>query len=206
MAGKQAKILTDAQVERMLAWCDRRRYPLRDRVAVLLSVKAGLRAMEIAQVTRSHVTDAAGDVDDAIHLEDAICKKGSGRTVPMHPALRAAVAELLASRPGAPDTPLILSERALREDPDEPGTGRIQPMGATSIGYLFYRMYQDLGLSGCSSHSGRRTFITRAARKVTEAGGSLRDVQQLAGHANLTTTQRYIEGCTEAKRRLVALI
>jgi site-specific recombinase XerD len=51
-----------------------------------------------------------------------------------------------------------------------------------------------------------RTFITRAARKVSEVGGSVRDVQQLAGHASLQTTQRYIEGDTDAKRKLVQLI
>ncbi len=34
-------------------------------------------------------------------------------------------------------------------------------------------------------NGGGRTFITRAAQKIVEAGGSLRDVQQLAGHANL---------------------
>jgi integrase len=48
--------------------------------------------------------------------------------------------------------------------------------------------------------------ITRAARRAVEAGGSLRDVQQLAGHSSLATTQRYIEGDTEAKRKLVNLI
>ncbi len=53
---------------------------------------------------------------------------------------------------------------------------------------------------------GRRTFITRAARKIVEAGGSLRDVQQLAGHAQLGTTQGYIEGSSEAKRRVVEMI
>jgi integrase/recombinase XerC len=52
----------------------------------------------------------------------------------------------------------------------------------------------------------RRTFITRAARKVSEAGGSLRDVQQLAGHASLAMTQRYIAGDSDAKRTLVGLI
>jgi hypothetical protein len=60
-------------------------------------------------------------------------------------------------------------------------------------------------MTGCSSHSGRRTFITRAARKVSEVGGSVRDVQQLVGHASLQTTQRYIDGDTEAKRTLVQL-
>jgi integrase/recombinase XerD len=60
--------------------------------------------------------------------------------------------------------------------------------------------------SGASSHSGRRTFITNAAKKIVEAGGSLRDVQELAGHASLATTQRYIQGDTEAKHKVVALI
>jgi integrase/recombinase XerD len=47
--------------------------------------------------------------------------------------------------------------------------------------------------------------VTRCARKIVEAGGSLRDVQELAGHASLSTTQRYIQGDTAAKRRVVDL-
>jgi len=37
-------------------------------------------------------------------------------------------------------------------------------------------------------------------------GGSLRDVQLLAGHSALGTTQRYIEVSEEAKRRVVEMI
>src|SRR5262249_16302815 len=70
----------------------------------------------------------------------------------------------------------------------------------------FHRLYPSLKMDGCSSHSGRRTFITRAARRVSQVGGSLRDVQELAGHTSLAMTQRYIEGDTEAKRKLVALL
>jgi integrase/recombinase XerD len=71
---------------------------------------------------------------------------------------------------------------------------------------MFQRWYRDLGFIGASSHSGRRTFITNAAKKVVQAGGSLRDVQELAGHSSLSMTQRYIEGDTDAKRRLMQMI
>ena len=79
-------------------------------------------------------------------------------------------------------------------------------MRAMAIVNWFARLYRKAGLEGCSSHSGRRTFITNAARLVHKVGGSLRDVQQLAGHSSISMTQRYIEGHTPAKRALVNLI
>ena len=79
-------------------------------------------------------------------------------------------------------------------------------MTALSIVVWFSRAFQTIGLEGCSSHSGRRTFITRAARLVHKAGGSLRDVQLLAGHRSIQTTQRYIDGDSDAQRKLVSLI
>ena len=79
-------------------------------------------------------------------------------------------------------------------------------MTAKSVVNWFTRLYQSLKLAGCSSHSGRRTFITRAARLVHKAGGSLRDVQELAGHRSLKTTERYIAGDRDAQRRLVRLL
>jgi integrase/recombinase XerD len=71
---------------------------------------------------------------------------------------------------------------------------------------LFQRWHRHLGFIGCSSHSGRRTFITNAARKISTVGGSLRDVQVLAGHSNLRTKERYIDPNPEAQVRVVGLL
>ena len=50
--------------------------------------------------------------------------------------------------------------------------GRHNGMSAESITVWFHRLYGSLGMDGCSSHSARRTFVTNAARKIVEAGGS----------------------------------
>ena len=79
-------------------------------------------------------------------------------------------------------------------------------MRANSVVNWFVALYAGLSLHGCSSHSGRRTFITEAARKLHKAGASLRDVQLLAGHRSIETTQRYIDGDSNAQRKLVGLL
>ena len=79
-------------------------------------------------------------------------------------------------------------------------------MRAQSIVNWFREVYASLGIAGASSHSGRRHFVTMAARRISEAGGSLRDVQDLAGHRALSTTQLYIAKSTDAQRRVVDLI
>lgn len=79
-------------------------------------------------------------------------------------------------------------------------------MTPRSIVNWFGTVYRELGLIGCSSHSGRRTFITNSARVLAKTGGSLRDIQERAGHRAITTTERYIRGDREAQRRLISLL
>jgi integrase/recombinase XerC len=193
--GKQAKIISDKQVRAILAELDIRRYPCRDRAMFLLSIKAGMRAVEIASVTWGMVTDAEGQIGEVIALENRAAKGKSGRVIPMHPDLKAALVELQRERGDKlrRDLPVVHSERD-------------RGLSPAAVAVWFHRLYSGLGMVGCSSHSGRRTFITRAARKISEVGGSLRDVQQLAGHATLGTTARYIEGDYDAQRKVVALI
>jgi integrase/recombinase XerD len=136
------------------------------------------------------VLGASGEIGVVLELRNHAAKMGSGRLIPLHPDLRQALSALRQSSPGAVP---ICSERG-------------GPMKPLSIVIWFERAYQALGFDGCSSHSGRRTFITRAARLVHKTGGSLRDVQLLAGHRSIQTTQRYIDGDSDAQRRLVSLI
>lgn len=191
MAGKQAKVLTEHQLRTLLAYINTTRNPDRNAVIVLLSVKAGLRAAEIAKLTWPMVLTADGSIADTICLHDKIAKKKSGRTIPMHPTLQRALLKLLPE--AAIEGVVVRSERN-------------QAMTPMSIVNWFALAYRAIGLVGCSSHSGRRTFITRAARMVHKTGGSLRDVQLLAGHRSIEMTQRYIDGDSDAQRRLVSLI
>jgi integrase len=82
-------------------------------------------------------------------------------------------------------------------------TQRAERTSAQAVVNMFAEWYRKLGFVGCSSHSGRRTAITTWARKVSLVGGSLRDVQAMAGHSSLQTTSRYIESDSEAQRKLV---
>ena len=193
MAGKQAKVLSRQQVAAALRHVRRSRYPQRDRVMILLSVKAGLRAGEIASLRWSMLLDADGRLSHRLELHDNAAKKRSGRTIPLNPELRRALLRL--RRKTGAEGAVIRSER-----------NRSRGMRPGSVVNWFGRLYRDLGLRGCSSHSGRRTFITNAARLVFKAGGSLRDVQQLAGHRSIDQTQAYIDGSARAKRRLVELM
>ena len=191
MPGRQAKVIRPAQLRSLLLHLRHQSDPVRSRAIVLLSLKAGLRAAEIAKLEWAMVLDATGKVSSSIEIDNHIAKKGSGRRVPMHPELRDTLTMLL-RRNGA-NGPVIRSRRGTCMQPN-------------SIVNWFAVLYRELGFDGCSSHSGRRTFITKAARLIHKTGGSLRDVQLLAGHRSIEVTQSYIDGDTDAQRKLVALL
>jgi integrase len=193
--GKQAKTLSKNQIGTVLAYLSNSRYPQRDRVIFLLSIKAGLRAMEIANLKWEMMITPDGEVGNSIHLTNVASKgRSGGRIIPLNKELRSALSELKLTGPiGRPSPFVITTERSVSTS-------------AQVIVNLFTRLYINLGYTGCSSHSGRRTFITNAARKISTVGGSLRDIQMLAGHSNLTTTQRYIECDGEAQKKIVDVI
>src|SRR2546422_10052772 len=84
--GKQAKIVSPTQERAILGYLDTTRYPARDRVMFLLSLKAGLRAKEMASLTWAMGTDAQGQIAEGVHVPHR-ARKGTtgGRTSPLHP-------------------------------------------------------------------------------------------------------------------------
>jgi integrase len=193
---KQAKILSKPQQEAVLSFLGSTRYPVRDRLVFLLSVRAGLRAKEIAALKWEMVTDAEGELADVIALtNDAAKGRRGGRAIPIAKDLKAA---LKAWKDEA--------EGDYRRSPYVITSERGPHTSSYAIVNKFAHWYRALGFTGASSHSGRRTAITNWARRISTVGGSLRDVQILAGHSALSTTQRYIEADAGAMRRIVEII
>jgi integrase/recombinase XerD len=95
MQGKQAKIVSPTPERAILGYLATARYPARDRVMFLLSLKAGLRAKEMASLTWAMVTDAAGQVAEVLHVPNRARQgKTGGRTIPMHPEVSPALVAL----------------------------------------------------------------------------------------------------------------
>lgn len=186
--GKQAKTLSDAQQRSVMSFLNSRPTAARDNVMFLLSVDAGLRAKEIALLDWSMLTDAEGQLADAIRLQDRASKGKSGGVIYLSLRLRQA---LMTFRQQSTTSGVVLV------------SSRGNPMSAQVVTNWFWNLYRQLGMEGCSSHSGRRTAITRWARKISSVGGSLRDVQALARHSSLQLTQRYIEVSEDACKRVV---
>ena len=192
MLGKRAKTLSEAQISAILGYLSTTRHGLRNSVIFLLSLH-GLRAKEIANLELSMITGSDGELADHIAIQDKATKGKSGRVVPMNKKLQASIASYLPTRLHPDSKYLITTERS-------------EKFSANAVAVFFKRLYLKLEIQGASSHSGRRTFITQCARKITQAGGSIRDVQFLAGHRHLSTTQRYIDQDPQSQRKLVDLI
>jgi integrase len=188
---RHARVLEPGDVRIVLQYA-RQAQAERNTVIVLLSFKAGFRACEIAGLSWPMVLTPSGEISATIDLSGDITKNGRPRVIPMHRQLGAALAKLRKAYDWPDDGPVIVSQRG----------GHMTPRGIVN---WFAAVYAEAGLTGCSSHSGRRTFVTRAARALSKAGGSLRDVQELVGHRSLSTTERYIQGDRLAQHRLVQL-
>jgi len=192
---KQAKVLTANEMKRLLAVVAQERHADRNRLILMLSYLAGLRVGEIASLRIGDVVDRDGNVKDVVYLNPAQTKGAFHRTVFLNAKLRKELeryVKSLSALPApltTPDQPLIRSQKG-------------GPFSANSLCQLFSHLYRKAGIEGASSHSGRRSFITKLAHSAVSA----KVIMELAGHRHLATTQRYIDVNDEMKRSAVELL
>jgi integrase/recombinase XerC len=145
----------------------------RDLAVLLLLYGAGLRTSEALGLTLANAPTAGRDV---LHITG---KGGKQRLVPILPAIQHAVARYIELCP----FPLEKDEPMFRGAKGGPLSPRI-------IQLLMERLRGALGLPETATpHALRHSFATH----LLSAGADLRQIQELLGHASLSTTQVYTE-------------
>ncbi len=190
LAMKQAKTLTVRELKLVLAHCATRRHAARDRLAVLLGHWAGLRAKEIAALKLHHVQNSDGTIRDSFLLTAEETKGRKARRVFVSTRLQKEIGSYLKSINLRQVNPYLLQSQ------------KGMSFSANTMCQLLCQLYEECEIEGASSHSGRRTFITRLASK----GVSVRVLQELASHANLATTQKYIDVNENQMRNAIEII
>lgn len=188
---KQARVPTEAEFRRLAAVVGQGRHGVRNRAALMLSYLAGLRVGEIASLRWGDLLDRQGRVREQLRLSAAVTKGGHARVVFMNARLRREIEQFRSTLPALPSAqqPVLITQKRTA-------------FSANSLCQLMRSWYDQAGLDGGSSHSGRRWFITRLAH----AGISPKAIMMLAGHRHLSTTQRYIDVNDEMMRAAVEVL
>ncbi len=188
---KQAKTLTEQELRKVLDFIATRPHATRNRAMLLFTYYAGLRVGEVASLLYGDVIDDAGDIRDEILLDAERTKGHHARVVFVNAKLKRELEAYFSQYPSTkPNAKLFYSQK--REE---------QGFTANTLTQHFHYLYRRAGISGASSHSGRRSFITNLAAK----GVGVRVLMSLACHRNISTTQAYIDVNDDMKRRAVEL-
>ena len=197
---KQARTLNDNELKLLLLYINTRKYAARDRAIVLLTYWAGMRIGECAALKIKDVLNVDGSIKEEINLTAAQTKGKFARTVVLADKLRKELLDYLLSRFTAAE----LTTLANSKDYLKPlfMTQKSEGFSANTLTYTMTMLYKHSGLYGCSSHSGRRTFITKLSSKSVP----LKVLMEMVGHKNLQTTQRHIDVTADMKRAAVELV
>jgi integrase/recombinase XerD len=187
---KQAKTLNERELQRLLDYVAKTKNAKRNRSILLLTHLAGMRIGEVAAVRVCDVLAMDGSVRDEINLTAAQTKGNRSRSVLLNERMRGELASYVQSLRYKDNKQALFS------------TQRSAAFTANSLTQIVNGIYKQAGLDGCSSHSGRRGFLTNLAEK----GVSVRVMMALAGHRNMATTQRYIDLRPGVLRNAVELV
>ena len=188
---KQAKTLTAEELRRVLDYTATRKHSTRNRALVLASFYSGCRVGELSSLTYTDVVDSEGKVRDEIRLKAENTKTKEARIVFVNAKLKKELQQYAnAYKPADTQLKFFYSQKR-----------KSNGYNANTLTQFFHYLYKKAGVFGASSHSGRRTFITKLANQ----GVSVRVLASLAGHRNISTTQAYIDVNDDMKRKAVEL-
>lgn len=182
----QARTLNDQEFNWLLEQIEQRPHARRNIMMLKLLHGAGLRVGELAALKVADVVNINGVIRDQIILKPHQTKGDQQRTVYLNEKLKSDLAEYVVNA----DRSAYLFTSQKRDH-----------FTANTLQAVITSLYRCVGLEGCSSHTGRRSFIT----KLASAGVGARVLQELAGHRNLATTQRYIDVTENMKKLAVEL-
>ena len=178
----KALVLSPEQFKRTIKYQKSTKYGLRNSILLMISFYLGLRSKEMASLTIGDLVDRNGDLKEECMLKKHQTKRSKQRRFYLtNDKLKKVLLEYLETRKDRDgnldlDSYLIVSQKG----------GSFNP---NTLQQLFHKMYQDVGIIGASSHSGRRTMATRCA----ESGVSIRNLQVLLGHSSISSTALYIQ-------------
>ena len=172
----QAKTLTKNEIDQVLAYLEKRKYSERNRAMFFMSLWAACRVGEIAALKMGDVVNPDGSIKGEVRLSASQTKGGQPRTVFLPKKLQEELEKYLVTR--------------FIRNPEVPFFHTANRLGftANTLTQHFFWMYRNAGIEA-SSHSGRRTFIT----KLANSGVNVRLLAALAGHQHISVTQRYID-------------
>lgn len=196
----QARVLTDRDIKRVLAYISTKRTAKRDKTLFVLALQSGMRAKELSSLRICDVLGRNAEIKDEIYLSSHMTKGDKGRTVLLNKRSRDELKQYLCDRFNTLDLePILLTDtnRALFNNQKNERRG----FTANGLSKHMGNIFKDVGIDGASAHSARRTFIT----KLASLGTSIRVLQKLAGHKDIQTTSLYIETSHEMLRQAVEL-
>jgi integrase/recombinase XerD len=173
----KAKVLTKEEIKRVMRIADTGKNGLRDRVALSLSIMAGMRVGSIAALKISDVRGIDGKAVAVINLSKHQTKGNRAQRVFISDELRKILDQYLTQISKLDDNKaFIRSSRTLGH------------FSNVSLSLRFKAIYEQAGIR-TSSHSGRRSF----ASALGEKGIGIRTIQHLLGHENIQTTALYVD-------------
>ena len=197
---KQARTLNEKELNLLLLYVNTRKYAERDRCMLLMTYFAGMRIGEVAATKIKDVLASDGTIKQEVNLTAEQTKGKYARTVVLNEKLRKELMAYLLTRFSKQD--LIAIQYSATKEKALFSTQKSEGFNANTACYHFHMLYKNAGLEGCSSHSGRRSFLTELSSKSVP----LKVLMELAGHRQAQTTMRYVNVTQDMKRAAVELI